>query len=276
MPEVILNTQFLPWLLLFGFAFSLLLAVGALLFDGFTTQVSLQDFNEPAGARIGFLEPTLAVLILFAIAISWLRYGDLVDAIQAETANLSLLGRSTLSLTEPQRSNLVLAAATYADALGKSDWPEMAISGRGSARATDALQHLTQAHATAHAGDLREEAILRHAQHLIRKLAEQREARLSAASHPFGPLVHWVMVIAISATAALSWFFGLPSLRTKLLLSSLFAFALAVPFTLNYVLVQAFDGPAALNGSAYAETAQTLRRSLATAQAPAALLSPAN
>jgi hypothetical protein len=261
MLDSLLDLRFLPWLLLFGLGLSAIFVFGTILFHIYVAQTQLLPYNEPTGARIGFLEPTLAVIMLFTIAISWLRYGDLVDTIQDETARMTLLGRSALTLTEPQRSRLVYATADYSAAIADAEWPEMRAGAR-AAVATDTLQVLIRTYAAAQAADAREQVILHSSRRLVEELSEQREKRLAAARQPLSETLQGVLVASLGATLMLSWFFGMPSLSSKIALGILFSFSLGSLLMFHAVLAQAFTGPAALDASAYGELARTLRAAL--------------
>lgn len=254
--------RFLPDLLLYGLSITLLYALGVLLFHLYTTQVQLVPYNEPAGARIGFLETTLAVVILFSIGINWLHYGDLQNVTGDETVRLTLLGRSALTLPEPIRSELVLATADYASAIAEAEWPTMRQGGAHSAAATDALQALSAAYATAKATTLREQGLLNYSNRLVRELAEQRENRLASAQYPLGATLHILVAYTLGAALVLSLFFGLPSLATKLVLGTLFSWSLALVLLFNDVLANAFSGHAALTSQPYQELAELLRTEL--------------
>ncbi len=258
----LIDLRFLPYLVFYGVAGALLFVVGALVFHVFASQVQLAPYNEPAGARIGFLEPVLAVVILFALAFTWLRYGNLQNVIGDETVRLTLLGRSALTFPEPERSNLVNAAADYATAIAQSEWLTMSRYGDRSYSASDALQRLTTKYAAAQTHSLRERLLLNYSNRLVRELAEQREARLAAARYLLGGTLQVVIVYTLGATLILNWFFGLPSLTTKLVLGSLFAVSVATVLMFNDVLAHAFDGPAVLDNSAYLELAESLRSAL--------------
>ena len=259
----IIELRFLPLLLLYGIGLSAVFGLGALLFHLFVTQAELSVHNEPAGARLGFLEPTVAVLILFTITASWLRNGDLIGFVQEETGRMNLLGHAALTLPEPLRSRLVGATADYATAVGAVEWPGLRHGAARSAAASDALQALTRAYSGAAAGGPRERVILRHSNRLVRELAEQREARLTTARYPHGDLLQGLLVVTLGVTLTISWFFGATSLASKLVLGTMFAFSVSLALVFNQVMAHAFDGPGQVDASAYLELAQSLRAALA-------------
>lgn len=257
-----IDLRFLPYLLTYVAISLFLFSLGTLLFHLYSTQEQLVPYNELAGGRFDFMEPMLAVVVLFAIAVTWIRYNDLQSVISNESSRLTILGRSALSLTEPERTKLTSAVADYSASLA-DEWVILGKTGNASYATADELQRLTTAYAGAQAQNGRERWLLYYSNRIVRELVEQRENRLVAGEYPLGDALRTTIIFALAATLMLTWFFGLANLATKLIIGSLFTSTVILLLMFNDIMMQAFEGPAALDYSAYMELARDLRADLA-------------
>jgi phosphate/sulfate permease len=127
--------------------------------------------------------------------------------------------------------------------------------GQSSPEAAAALRHLTALYGTAHAAGPSEAIALRMSQRLLAKVIESRSVRLSVAAAKEGPLTWSISVIATLAVFTFAWFFGLPSLATKLVMGGLFAMAVMTVVYVIFILRDPFSGTLGLSATPYLELA---------------------
>jgi len=90
--------------------------------------------------------------------------------------------------------------------------------GRASPEAAAALGRLTAAYGSAHPADPSEKTALWVSQRLLANVVESRSLRLAVAAAKEGPLSWAIAIIATLSVFTFGWFFGLPTLATKLVM----------------------------------------------------------
>jgi len=236
-------------------AFGLLVSsAGAILTDRSLSPFTLSESNVVGGFNFSFLEPLLAVILFFLLPLTWANYNSLADQIGIETGALSALEHTAGGLAAPLDEKLVAAVRGYAAAVATSEWPAMK-DGRSSPEAAAALGRLTAAYGGAHPADPSEKIALWMSQRLVAKVVESRSLRLAVAAAKEGPLSWAVAIIATLAVFTFAWFFGLPSLATKLVMGGVFAMAVMLVVYVVFVLRDPFSGTLGLTANPYLELA---------------------
>ena len=232
-------------------AFGVLVSsAGAILTDRSLSPVTLSESNVVGGFNFSFLEPLLAVILFYILPLTWANYNSLADQIGIETSALSALERTAGGLAAPLDEQLTAAARGYAAAVATREWPAMK-SGRSSPEAAIALGRLTAAYGAARPTDPSEKIALRMSQWLLAKVVESRALRLAVAEAKEGPLTWAVAVIAVIAVFTFTWFFGLPSLATKLVMGGVFAMAVMLVVYVVFILRDPFSGTLGLPATPY-------------------------
>ena len=142
----------------------------------------------------------------------------------------------------------------YAAAVATSEWPAMK-DGRASPEAAAALGRLTAAYGSAHPADPREKTALWVSQRLLAKVVESRSLRLAVAAAKEGPLSWAIAIIATLSVFTFGWFFGLPTLATKLVMGGVFAMAVMLVVYVVFILRDPFSGTLGLTANPYLELA---------------------
>lgn len=239
-----------------GIAFNIL---GTLVVGVVKRDMRLLGSNDLGGNKFGFLEPITGLVAAFVVTMSWVQYSEVVGRVQRETASLVLLKESAGQFSEPGRSSLLAAIATYAEAVAGPEWQAMAIGGRSEV-AGQALAGLARAYGAAEAHDLRDENLLRFSLPVMRRLSDDREGRLEAVDVALrGPLFA-LMGAGTAITIAFIWFFGYPTLRAKLAMGTLFTAGLMIIVFMAWVLAHPFRGPIAVSNAAYVDIAAEVAR----------------
>jgi hypothetical protein len=232
-------------------AFGLLVSsAGAILTDRSLSPFTLSESNVVGGFNFSFLEPLLAVILFFLLPLSWANYNSLSDQIGIETGALRALERAAGALGAPLEEKLIAAVRGYAAAVATSEWPAMK-DGGSSPEAAAALGRLTAAFGSAEAADPGEKTALWMSQRLLAKVVESRSLRLAVAAAKEGPLSWAIAIIATLAVFTFAWFFGLPTLATKLVMGGVFAMAVMLVVYVVFILRDPFSGTLGLTANPY-------------------------
>jgi hypothetical protein len=262
MLSIIFDPKLLPLALLFIGGGVFVYVIGVFFISIFSTEIQLTLNNEIAGNKMAVFEPLVSIIMVFAVTLCWLQYGELIGRVQKETTKLTLLARSAETLAEPARKPLLGAIANYALAIAGPEWKAMA-GGERSHVAEDALDALVAAYAAAKAETPRERQHLRFSNVLVRELVSEREFRLEASVFPLGGAMQNLLYAAVFLSIGVSWFLGLPSLRIKLVMGSIFVASQMMVLMFIYVLLTPLTGPAAIPNDAYLRIAKSITDDLA-------------
>jgi Protein of unknown function (DUF4239) len=236
-------------------AFGVLVSsAGAILTDRSLSPLTLSESNVVGGFNFSFLEPLLAVILFYMLPLTWANYNSLSDQIGIETSALTALERTAGGLGAPLDERLTAAVRGYAAAVATSEWPAMK-DGRSSPEAAAALERLTAIYGSARAAGPSENIALRMSQQLLAKVVESRSLRLAVAEAKEGPLSWAISVIATLSVFTFAWFFGLPTLATKLVMGGVFAMAVMLVVYVVFVLRDPFSGTLGLTANPYLELA---------------------
>ncbi|CAA7623916.1 membrane hypothetical protein [Candidatus Terasakiella magnetica] len=234
--------------------------LGALFFNVYTDNIQLEHNNDLAGVKLGFFEPLVSVAMVFSISLAWLQYNALVGEIQRETTILTVLAASARTLPEPGRSALTSRIVGYAEAVAGPEWKAMA-EGQASEAVSDALRTLTRTYATTRAATPRERSILRYSAGQLVALAQSRESRVEAARFHLGSAMFSLLIIGTGISILMSWFFGLPTMLTKLVMGILFTWSMMLVVIYVYALLHPFTGPVGVSNENYLDIARSLIQS---------------
>jgi hypothetical protein len=257
MLSIIFDPKLFPLALLFIGSGVAIYVMGVLVFSIFSTESSLAINNDIAGNKMAVFEPMVSIVMVFAITLCWLQYGEFIGQVQKETTKLTLLARSAETMPNPTRKSLLAAISNYALAIAGPEWKAMAEGGRSSVT-EDALGALVSAYAAANASTPRELQHLRFSNVLVRELVAEREFRLEASTFPLGDSMLNLLYAAVFLSIVISWFLGLPSLRIKLVMGSIFVASQMVVLMFIYVLLTPLTGPAAVSNDAYLRIAKSV------------------
>jgi len=216
-------------------------AIGAITVTRLMPPTSLIEGNIVAGFKFSFLEPTMAIMLFYTLPVLWADYNALADQIGAEANALRVLDRAADGLPAPMGTAIKQAVQRYAGAVADSEWPAMA-RGEASPAAAAALQGVAAAFGDTDATEAADAVTLRLSQRVLAKVIQDRSERLSRAAAPGTSLTWVVTLVVVLASLSFAWFFGLPSLASKLVMGGLLAAAMLLIVFLIVVLRHPFDG----------------------------------
>lgn len=233
--------------------------VGTLFVAVFKSNAQLAQSNDLRGSKFGFLEPITGLVAVFALSMAWVQYNEVVGRVQQETSTLILLKESAEQLTEPTRSRVMTALASYVEAVRGPEWQAMAANGRSEA-AGQALDALVRSYGAAETKTLRDVSLMRFSVPVVRRLNDDREERLHAALFELRePLLMLLIISAITAILFI-WAFGYPTMRGKLMMGTLFTSGLMLVVFMVSVLSHPFSGPIAVPNEAYTDILRDIAR----------------
>jgi hypothetical protein len=216
-------------------------SIGAIASHRLLPPVTLSESNIVGGFNFAFLEPALAVILFYALPLTWGNYDNLTDQIEMETRALSVIERTAAGLPDPAGVRVEAAIRQYAAAVADSEWPAMA-QGDSSPTAAAALGRLTAAFGSARVATPAESSALRLSQRLLAKVIEARSARLSITAATDGTVTWAVALLVTLCVLAFAWFFGLPTLATRLAMGALFTTSIMTVIYVIFVLRHPFSG----------------------------------
>ena len=228
----------------------LIWSIGAIAADRSLATVTLSESNVVGGFNFSFLEPVLAVVLFYALPLTWSNYNGLADQIGIESSALRVIERTAAGLPSPLDTRLEAAVRSYAAAVAASEWPAME-NGQASPEAAAALERLTSVFGDARATGPRETMALRLSQRLLAKVVDSRSARLSLVAAKDGPATWAIAVVVTLAVLAFTWFFGLPTLATKLVMGGLFVAAVMTIVYVIFILRHPLSGTLGLPATPY-------------------------
>ncbi|MBF0094754.1 MAG: DUF4239 domain-containing protein [Alphaproteobacteria bacterium] len=241
-------------ILAIGIAFNV---VGTLLMTTAGPGAHLAPDNDLRGSKLGFLEPITSLVAVFVLSMSWIQYNEVVGRVQRETTTLILLKESAAQFSEPTRSRVLGAMTVYVEAVIGPEWLAMAANGRSEV-AGQALDALVRSCGAAEARTPRDESLARFLVPVVRRLNDDREGRLHATTFELREPLLVLLDIAVVLSIIFIWAFGYPTMRTKLIMGTLYTSGLMLVVFMVSLLSHPFRGPLAVSNDAYANILQEI------------------
>jgi tryptophan-rich sensory protein len=212
----------IPTALLFGVivAISVGLSIGGVLIIRRKVEASvLVPHHDVAGFIFAVVGVVYAVLLAFAVVIVWQQFEDARTGADREATALLAAGHNGATLRDlgpdPRQ-----ALHAYADEIVRSEWPRMSRFHRESREADVALDRVWAAFREIKPRTASDSAFYEQAITALHTASELRRERI-AASGTRVPATLWVVLIMGAAISiAFTYFFGVKSLRTQVLLIS--------------------------------------------------------
>jgi len=188
-----------------------------------------QVHNDLIGWQLNIIGTTYAVILGFMLYTVWTDFVAANLNVDLEASALRDVYRIAEGLPDPQRSQIKLQCLAYADAVIKTDWPEM---GRGQIpeESHNINQDMWKTLMTVKLASPTEVVAQDHALSELSSLTEHRRTRLIQSSFRL-PTIFWgVLLIGGFLTIASASMFGSPNARLHAL--QVFAFTLLITLVL--------------------------------------------
>jgi hypothetical protein len=180
----------------------------------------LAENNEVAGFKFAVVGVIYAVMLGFAVIVVWERFHDAEAAAAQETSDVIAISRLTKGLGADLGKPVEQGLIAYVHAVIDLDWPAMA-QGRASTEAGETLSALYTTVLAIPVADGRQAAILGELLHQLDSLTQSRRSRLLLAAGTVPGMLWGVLLTGAGATLSYTFFFGAPSIRAQLLMSTI-------------------------------------------------------
>ncbi len=194
--------------------------------------------NEVAGFFIAVLGVVYGVLLAFAVIVVWEDYEEARNVAEREANSIGDIYRLSDALRDPARSEIQEQSKAYVRAVIDLEWPLLE---RGH-ESPDGLRHLDRlagAVTTYEPSGDRESAIYAKLLDELQDVGDERRMRILASREGIPPLIWAVLIGGGVVTVLFTYFFGLKSMRTQLMMTALYV--AAIGFVL--FLIAAVDHP---------------------------------
>ncbi len=207
--------------------------------------------NEIAGFKFATVGVIFAVIVAFAIIVTWEKFAEAQGAVAQEAGAAETLYRLAAG-SDAKVKETREALRSYLKLDVEKDWPAME-EGEGSPEVTEALGSLYASVARLAEGEVRHTALLIEMFKQLDEITHDRRTRLHLASGVV-PTIVWIVVFAGAAlTVAFAFFFGAANLRAQILMTT---FLSLLTFTAVYAVVEInypFTGPSSVKSHAISE-----------------------
>lgn len=197
----------------------------------------LESNNDYQDLAVGTLGVFYAVLVAFVVFIVWDEYRDTRDIVEGEANKLGDLVRNASGYDGPFRLAVQSGVRDYADAVVQ-EWETVSRGGQDP-RASAAIDKLWAVYVSHVPTDEREKALFSEGLSRLSELREQRRLRLLRVETSVPGLLWFVLLTGEVLTVGSTLFFGLKSVRTQAVLTSM----VAVMISLSLLVIAAFDHP---------------------------------
>lgn len=198
----------------------------------------LQQHHEVAGFIIGVLGAIYGVLLAFVVVTVWEQFEGAKIAVSNEANQLSDLTRITRGFSPPVPDEALKGIQDYAQIVIQEEWPTMS-EGKMSLQAQSAADRLWEIIRDIEPKTNRENALYDEALERLSRLSDARNARLHACKQAIPTVVWIVMWSGGIITIVFTYFFGVESIRSQVLMT----IALSGEIALILFLVITLDNP---------------------------------
>jgi hypothetical protein len=198
----------------------------------------LRTNNEVAGFKFATVGVIYAVLLGFAVIVVWEKFSDAENDVALEAAASANIFRLAQGIKAEPGVALRDSMSSYLKAAVTLDWPAMK-DGRGSPKATSALNDVYSAALRWEPTDSRGAAIFAEVLHQLDLVTQARRARIVVAAGIVPGIVWLVLFGGAFITIAFTFFFGTPNLRAQAMMTG----ALTVLIFSGLLVIIAIDHP---------------------------------
>jgi len=198
--------------------------------------------NEVAGFKFAVVGVLYAVILGFAIIVTWEKFRDVETAVLQEAAAVTALSRLANGLEQPAAQQVQARLHDYAVAVIDDDWPAMKVGGYSHqvTQMLDELYGAVIAH-EAHGGG--EAVILAEMFYQLDQITLARRTRLALAAGII-PGVIWIILVGGAAVTVLfTFFFGSASVVAQVMMNGLLSFLVFVALWVIAEINFPFTGP---------------------------------
>lgn len=234
----------LPWgfgAFLIVFLFILFSVVGLLIVRKKVNLENLRSQHDVTGFIFGNIGVLYAVLLGFMVVNVQQRFDKIQENVMLEASFLAQIYRDAAVFPEKNRQDIQGAIKKYGDSVLNEEWPLM-IEGIPSDSTKKALNVLWEAFYALEPVGIKQQAWYAESIHKLNKLMRVRLTRLIESQASIGVEMWTLLISGGVILVAFTWFFGLHSTTSHILMASVLAASIAFLLFLIYSLDTAFTG----------------------------------
>jgi len=197
--------------------------------------------NEVAGFKFAAVAVLYAVLVGFAIIMSWERFADGEASVAQEAGAAATIYRLAAG-AEPEAIAVRRAVDNYLELAIERDWPQMA-RGNRSREVTRALDEVYAALVRSARSGSQPNAVLVDAFHQVDVLTDARRNLLHLAIGIIPGMMWLVLVLGGCLTVAFTFFFGTENLRAQVLMTGILSLVVFMSIWVIISIDHPFTGP---------------------------------
>lgn len=212
--------------------------IGLVLVRRRVSLAALQEHHEVAGITYAVLAGLYGVILAFVLVSCWERFDEVRNTIEAEANTLGNIRRHTQAFPEPTRSMVENAVTAYAHSVVEQEWPAME-QGQTSPATHAAYVRLWQAVLAIEPATDKLNVVFQNTLDRMDDMSSARRDRLLYVYTTL-PGIVWAFLIAVGAlTIAFTYFFGMPSLSSQMMITA----ALAATISSALILILETQSP---------------------------------
>ena len=199
----------------------------------------LKSNHEVAGFIIGIVGTIYAVLLAFIVIVEWEKHSQASTIVATEANVLGDLSRMAERLPAEQRKAVLTELVDYSQSVANDEWPMLA-KGNSSDKTSTLLNQLWKNYVIEQNPQTPVEAAL-YSESLrrVNDLSDSRRLRINASRDSL-PQILWILLIGGGVvTLSFTYFFGVPNLRSQVLMVA----ALTGEIAFILLLIVSLDNP---------------------------------
>ena len=212
-------------------------AACVLIVNNYVVTAQLIENNFVAGFKFTYLAQVFTGILAFVLIEQSARYSDASAYVNNELNAIGYFDQAMAGLSEAEAGAVRKAVRTYVKSVIEDEFPAMA-RGKESAEASRKFKDMFAAYAKIIPIDARENAVVFSANQMLMRVADNRTARLSAASGRLQSLLWTTILVGLTASIAWNGFFGSNNLIAQLVMGALLTTANVM--TVYYLFIAAF------------------------------------
>ena len=205
--------------------------------------------NEVAGFKFAVVGVMYAVLLGFAVIVVWEKFRDAEAAVAQEASSVVAIDRLSPGLGDDVGVIVRQRLASYVQVTVTDDWPAMA-HGQVSAPASRALQALYATVLTTNPDTPRKAAVFSEVLNRLDSLTQARRTRLLLATGVVPGVVWAVLFAGAFLTLTFTFFFGLRSLGSQLIMTGMLATLIFMALYVAIEIDHPYTGPVSVGPEA--------------------------
>lgn len=199
----------------------------------------LKSNHEVAGFIIGIVGTIYAVLLAFVVIVEWEKHSQASTIVATEANLLGDLSRMAERLSAEQRKTVLTELVDYSRSVADDEWPVLA-TGNSSDKTSTLLNHLWKSYIIDQNPQTPvESALYTESLRRVNDLSDSRRLRINASRDSL-PQILWILLIGGGVvTLSFTYFFGVPNLRSQVLMVA----ALTGEIAFILLLIVSLDNP---------------------------------